>query len=188
MAQTTNNGYLGLFTGCMYSGKTTMLIDIYNDYREKNVKVCVINYIGDDRYHDELMSSHDKKMIPCHKVKSVYDVFSKNPDILKTIDVYLINEGQFFEDLYDIVKLLVMIHGKTVFVVGLDGDFSMNKFGQISDLIPLCDKYEKLYAKCSKCGNPASFTERITNDTTQVLIGSSDIYTPVCRRCRIPRS
>ena len=188
MEQTVKTGYLELFTGCMYSGKTTKLIDIYNDYREQNVEVCVINYINDDRYHDELMSSHDQKMIPCHKVKSIFDVFLKNPDILENIDVYLINEGQFFKDIYDTVKLLVEIHGKTVFVVGLDGDFLMKKFGQITDLIPLCDKYEKLYAECSKCGKPASFTERITADTTQVIIGSSDIYIPVCRNCRVSRS
>jgi thymidine kinase len=188
MHQSENVGYLEMFTGCMYSGKTTKLIDIYNDYLVKGIKTCVVNYIGDDRYHDEMMSSHDKKMIPCHRVKYIYDIFLKNPEILDTIDVYLINEGQFFKDLYEVVKLLVVSHGKTVYVVGLDGDFLMNKFGQISDLIPLCDKYEKLYAKCFKCNNPASFTERKTNDNKQLIIGSSDIYNPVCRNCRVIRS
>ena len=60
---TMATGYLGLFLGCMYSGKTSRLISLYNKYKKAGKEVCVINYISDVRYHTELMSSHDKVMI-----------------------------------------------------------------------------------------------------------------------------
>lgn len=176
-------GYLGLFLGCMYSGKTSKLIAIYNRYKNSDIPVCVINYEGDTRYHDELMSSHDRQMIPCHRVKNIYDVFKADPHLLKTTDIYLINEGQFFSDLFEVVKLLVVSHGKTVYVGGLDGDFEKNKFGQITDLISLSDDYEKLFAVCSNCKGKAAFTKRLTSDKDQVLIGGEDMYIPVCRKC-----
>ena len=43
--------------------------------------------------------------------------------------VILINEGQFFEDLFDWVIMMVEIYKKDVYVCGLDGDFKRNEFG-----------------------------------------------------------
>jgi len=182
--QSNMTGFLKLFTGCMYSGKTTKLIEIYNDYKNKGYTPCVINYFNDTRYHEKLLSTHDKVMIPCTKVKNIYDVFEKDPGILNTTKVFIINEGQFFDDLYDIVKLLVEKHHKRVYVCGLDGDFEKKTFGQITQLIPLCDEYEKLFAKCNGCGEKASFTKRLTSYTQQTMVGGTDMYIAVCRKCQ----
>lgn len=179
----TMDGNLHLILGCMYSGKTSRLISIYHDYKKKGKNVCAINYKSDTRYHPELMSSHDKVMIPCHRVDKIYDVFKNNTDLLQTVDVYIINEGQFFPDLYDVVKLLVISHKKTVYVGGLDGDFEMKQFGQIINLIPISTSYEKLYAKCTNCHEKASFTKRLTNNSNQILIGGKETHIPVCRKC-----
>ena len=180
---TTMVGYLGLFMGCMYSGKTSRLIEIYKQCEEEGKSVCVINYAGDIRYHPEKLSSHDKVMIPCVKVEKIYDVFDKDPELLKNVDVYLINEGQFFPDLFEVVRLLVNSHQKTVYVGGLDSDFQMKEFGQMLKLIPMATTYEKLYAKCSTCGASASFTKRLTSDKMQTIIGGEGMYIPVCRKC-----
>ena len=178
-------GFLKLFMGCMYAGKTTKLIEIYNDYKKQGIEPCVINYYGDVRYHNELLSSHDKVMIPCLKVKHIYDAFKDDEQLLERTEVFIINEGQFFADLYDVVRLLVTKHNKKVYVCGLDGDFKMGEFGEIIKLIPLCDEYEKLFAKCNKCGGKASFTKRLSDDKEQTVIGGSDMYIPVCRNCYI---
>jgi thymidine kinase len=179
---TMATGYLGLFLGCMYSGKTSRLISLYNKYKKAGQEVCVINYISDVRYHTELMSSHDKVMIPCLKAKNIYDIF-RDPKLLKKVDVYLINEGQFFPDLFEMVKILVSQHKKKVYVGGLDGDFERKEFGQLLKLIPFANSYEKLYAKCNKCGAKASFTKRLTNEKEQTIIGGTEMYIPVCREC-----
>ena len=77
-----------------------------------------------------------------------------------------------------------MKNGNKVYVCGLDGDFQRKKFGQILDLIPLCDKVTKLTSLCSICkdGTPGIFSMRITFEKEQTLVGSKN-YLPVCRRC-----
>ena len=176
-------GYLSIILGCMFSGKTSKLISIYKHNKLADISTCVINYIDDTRYDKKLMSTHDGIKIECKRVKKIYDIFNNDKEILKTVKCFIINEGQFFEDLYDVVNLLVTEHNKIVYVGGLDGDFNMKKFGQMLDLIPICDKVEKLTAICSLCKKTACFTKRIIQDKKQVLIGSSDMYIPVCRNC-----
>ena len=75
-------------------------------------------------------------------------------------------------------------NGKKIYVCGLDGDFERKKFGQILDLIPLCDKVSKLTSLCSICknGTPGIFSKRITTEKKQTVVGS-DNYIPVCRNC-----
>ena len=73
---------------------------------------------------------------------------------------------------------------KKVFIVGLDGDFEKNKFGEILDLIPHCDKVQKLNSLCGLCktGEPGIFSKRLTSEKEQTVVGSSN-YVPVCRKC-----
>lgn len=175
------NGYLELIIGPMFSGKTSQLVNIYKQYTFCNIPVCVINHDIDTRYHDEMLSTHDKIMIPCIRINKLAETL--NMKSLIESQVVLINEGQFFEDLYETVFKLIH-QNKKVYICGLDGDFERKKFGQILDLIPLCDKVTKLTSLCSKCknGTPGIFSMRITNEKQQTLVGSVN-YIPVCRKC-----
>lgn len=177
------SGYLELIVGPMFSGKTSMLINIYNSYN--NIKpISVINHTFDNRYHDFMLSSHDKIMIPCLQANKLNDLWKdRDNNELKYTEIILINEGQFFEDIYEVVSDMLK-NGKQVYVCGLDGDFERKKFGSILDLIPICDKVTKLNARCVMCTNncPAIFSKRLTNETKQTVIGSSN-YIAVCRSC-----
>ena len=184
LTKMNNSGYLAVYLWCMYAGKTSKLISIYNKNKAAGISTCVINYIEDKRYHDNKLSTHDRKMIECLSVRKIYDVFENDPNLLKQTEAFIINEGQFFSDLFEVVKLLVNEHNKKVYVCGLDGDYQMKKFGQILDLIPICDEVEKLHAICTICKAPASFTKRITQETEQKVIGS-DNHIPVCRMCHL---
>lgn len=184
MNKNTPAGYLELILGCMFSGKTTKLLEIYNMYKICEVECCVVNYDKDKRYHEELLSTHDKKMIPCINVKHLREAVT-DVNVAK-YDVFLVNEGQFFVDVDEVVLDLVQKHGKKVYVCGLDGDYKQQTFGNLLNLIPHCDNYSKLHAICKVCkdGTPASFSKRITSETDQEVIGS-DNYIPVCRKCYI---
>ena len=173
-------GHLELIFGCMFSGKTTKLIDIYKKYEICDISCVVINYSADTRYSNTHLVTHDKKKIPC----IFTDNLTFNDDILKKSDVFLINEGQFFPNLYNNVIKLVETYNKKVYVCGLDGDFERNTFGEMLKLIPRADKFYKQYAICKICkdGTKASFSKRITSEKDQTVIGS-DNYIPVCRKC-----
>ena len=179
----SDTGYLKIILGCMYSGKTSSLIRIYKYNKIAGIKTEVINYIDDNRYDPVKMSTHDGIKIDCLKFKNLNELFDKESDLIEKTDSFIINEGQFFNDLYDVVNKLVNEYHKVVYVGGLDGDFKMKKFGQILDLIPISDSVEKLTAICSLCKKKAAFTKRITKETVQTMIGGADKYIPVCRNC-----
>ena len=188
-------GYLELILGPMFSGKTTQIIQIHNNYSYIGKKVAVINYAEDKRYHDSMLSTHDHKMIPCilsHNIHTLWNEPNLNNDyyhILRNSDVILINEGQFFKNLKSIVIDMVENHNKIVYICGLDGDFKREKFGELMDLIPYCDKVNKLTSFCSKCrnGKKGLFSCRVTKETEQIVIGY-DNYKPLCRQCYISLS
>jgi len=188
--------YLELFVGPMFSGKTTKLIDLYKKFTFCQIKVCVINHSLDNRYSETQLVTHDGRSVPSifisHLLPFIQDTSSledpldengKNHLSIMMSDVILINEGQFFEDLYDGV-LELLKKNKKIYISGLDGDFQQNKFGRLLDLIPHCDKITKLQAICSLCkdGTPAIFSKRLVNEKSQTFIGS-DNYIPVCRKC-----
>lgn len=188
ITMTTNcNAYLEIILGSMFSGKTSRLVEIYKQCKFCNIPVIVVNHSCDNRYDDELLSTHDKIKIPCIKTNSLFEFWHKyyldNNTSIKNAEVILINEGQFFTDLYEVVDDMLQ-KGKKVYVCGLDGDFKRNKFGQMLDLIPLCDKVTKLTSLCSICknGTLGIFSKRITTEKEQTIVGS-DNYIPVCRMC-----
>jgi thymidine kinase len=164
----------------MFSGKTEELIRRLKRVKIANLKVEIFKPMIDKRYHDTMVSSHDKVLAPCIQTSQLGDVKS---DLLEKYDVILINEGQFFGDLSSVVIELLQSR-KKVYVCGLDGDFRRKKFGNILDLIPMCDKITKLTSLCSKCrdGTPGIFSMRLTDSTNQTMVGS-DSYIPVCRKC-----
>jgi thymidine kinase len=193
-----STSYLELFIGPMFSGKTSKLVEIYKQCLFCSIPVAVINHSIDTRYHDNLLSTHDKVMIPCiqtNKLKDIWpyalsindsdSILQRIDDSVKLInaDVIIINEGQFFEDLLPAIEHMLQ-HNKKIYVGGLDGDFERKKFGQILDLIPLCDKVNKMTSLCGICknGTPGIFSKRISLEKEQTVVGS-DNYIPVCRAC-----
>ena len=178
-------GYLEIILGPMYSSKSTRLVQIYNQCKFCEIPVITINHDIDNRYDQELMSTHDQIKIPCIKSNKLKNIWNKGflDKAICNTKVILINEGQFFDDLFEVVSDMVN-DGKQVYVCGLDGDFERKKFGQILDLIPLCDKVTKLTSICSKCknGTPGIFSMRLTKEIEQTVVGSEN-YIPVCRTC-----
>jgi thymidine kinase len=177
--QMIEEGYLELILGPMFSGKTTRLIQIYKEFTYIQQAVLVINYYADTRYDSTLLSTHDKTMIPCVHAKKIGDV-----NTWKAHDVIIINEGQFFQDIFESVLEMVDVFHKRVYICGLDGDFKRNKFGTLLDLIPHADEVTKLKSLCAICknGKRAIFSKRVSTEDSQIVIGS-DNYIPLCRNC-----
>jgi len=44
----------------------------------------------------------------------------------------------------------------------------------------------KVNAICMSCGDPANFSQRISNETIQVVVGETDKYEARCRKCFSP--
>ncbi len=185
-------GILNLIIGPMFSGKTTELIRIYNKYNittpnsKENSQIMVINHISDKRYSNDSVCSHNLEQINSISLKNLNDYYSLFKNGYEDCNnIILIDEAQFFEDLYDFCKNIVDTTNKTIYVFGLSGDYKREKFGQILDLIPIADNIKHLKALCYNCQifKEASFTKRVVNDKKQISVGGNDKYIAVCRDC-----
>lgn len=182
-----NNKKLGniqLILGCMFSGKTSELVRRIQRYKSIQKKVLFVNFIEDTRYNNETdinnIYTHDKVGCQGIYLEKLFTLINK----VKDYDVFVINEGQFFEDVYQISIELCEKYGKDVLICGLDGDFKRQTFKyNLLDLIPFADTVEILTAYCDICKDetPARFSKRISNETEQKVIGTKN-YIPVCRK------
>ena len=173
---------LHLKTGSMRAGKTTQLIKDYIAFKQDGKNVCIINYIGDiQRTKTEFLKSHDNIMVACLNIESFDEEKLQKYFRSNKTDIYMLNEGQFFNKLRETSIYIVESLKKDFYIYALDGDYKRENFGEIHTVLPLVDTYEKLYAKCN-CGNKALFSQRIVSDCKQTIIGT-DIYKSVCRKC-----
>ena len=169
-----------LIIGCMFSGKSTELIKKYNEYNEHNDKnILLINHTNDTRYGKNVISSHNKKQLKCFSCLELKE--ARSHESYKTSNMIMIDEAQFFPDLFDFVIKASETDNKDIIIAGLDGDYKREPFGDILRLIPLSDDIIKLKATCKFCNNTAIFTKRIINNNKQFLIGGTESYVPVCR-------
>ena len=191
---------LTVYCGNMFSGKTTELLKEVTKYSDLSKERCslIINHSSDTRDINKVVSSHS----------SIYKGLSDKVDVVSSptisdIDVsdYTIiglDEANFYPDLVQGIQKWLDLD-KHIICAGLDGDFKMNAFGDISKLLHLADKFIKLNAVCSICMKetadrgeiitpcnavPAAFTKKISGntDTVQIDIGGADKYIAVCRK------
>ena len=175
---------LHLILGPMFAGKTTSLINKINEISNSLNKdeMLIINHSSDIRYSENtFITSHDNIQIPCISMSLLSNIFDSKNNI-SNIKYIFINEGQFFPDLFDNIKILLIEYNIIIYICGLDGDYNQKPFPncKLLDLIPLSSSVIKLNAICSYCKNKAPFTKRIINSTDIILIGGAESYQPVC--------
>jgi len=79
--------------------------------------------------------------------------------------------------------------GIRVMVAGLDTNFRAEPFGPMAELITQAEFVTKLTAVCTKCGAPATRTQRLVNgkpasyNDPTILVGASESYEARCRHC-----
>lgn len=56
-------------------------------------------------------------------------------------------------------------------------------FGRILELVPLAESVTKLSAICMICHKDAAFSKRLGTEKEVEVIGGSDKYIAVCRKC-----
>lgn len=186
---------LELIFGPMFAGKTTELNRRLNLYNEMNLNVLYINSSLDTRSitnfstHNNTLKENTKiSYIKCSNLKEIYD-------ILINYDVIGIDEGQFFNNLYEDVKYLVDELNKKVIISGLDADYKREPFGDIIKLIPLCDSVIKLKPFCKYCRDNrkivhAIFTSKHSDNklSDNIDVGGYDKYFPTCRVCYLKQN
>lgn len=182
-------GSLHLYIGPMYSGKTSKLISNYDEVDSFGIEQIVIDYDEklNNGYKLDNLYNHDNKTVQCYKTTDIYNIY--NIPNFSNIKIIHINEGQFFKDLYNTIIQLVEYYNKTVYIYALDGDFNRDKFGDILDLIRICDTVIKLNGKCKICNKPSLFSHRLNHSNQQIEFNDDKqpSYIPLCRKCYLKK-
>lgn len=178
-------GYLNLIIGPMFSGKSSRLIQYIRQYRTLGSNLIVIKPSLDTRYtiNNEICThNHEKESCVIYDkdlLKNIFDDMNYND-----YEVIIIEEGQFFSNLYEIVKKMTDTDKKKVYISALNGDSNRKIFGDIHKLIPLADNIEFLQSLCIDCkdGTLGIYSKRITEESSQILIAGNNKYKAVCRK------
>jgi len=172
-------GWIEVVCGSMFSGKTEELIRRIKRAQFAQQSVEIFKPQIDTRYDDQAVVSHNDNRIMSTPVQASQEILLLAHDV----NVIGIDEAQFFDDELPHVATHLAKIGKRVIVAGLDMDFKGQPFGPMASLLAIADYITKLHAVCVRCGDPAQFSYRLTEDENRVLLGESESYEPRCRHC-----
>ena len=187
-----SDGKLEIVLGTMFSGKTKYILSQILVFANKRFKILYINIEFDNRSesafstHNPFINSKEYENKENIK-KNVTMIKRKNLESIdfKPYDIVIIDEAHFFQDLVNFTHQLLK-NKKYVIIASLIADFKGNKFGNIYDLIPICDDIKRLQAYCEICAQEESYrvaiySKRMGDSKETIEIGGSEKYIPVCR-------
>jgi thymidine kinase len=175
-------GQIEVICGSMFSGKTEELIRRLRRAQIAKQKVSIFKPLIDNRYSEKEIVSHSEQRIPSTAVNTAQEIIMFAYDA----EVIGIDEAQFFDtELVNVCQTLAD-QGKRVIVAGLDTDYKGIPFEPIPQLLAVAEYITKTLAVCMKCGAPANKTQRISKDSSRVVVGAEDKYEARCRDCFEP--
>ena len=178
--QPVHTGWIEIICGSMFSGKTEELIRRLRRAIIARQTVQCFKPARDDRYATEAIVTHAGLSLESEPVVRAGEILTHlRPDV----QVVGIDEAQFFDEEIVAVAEHLADEGKRVICAGLDLDWRAEPFGAMPLLIAKAEYITKTLAICMICGNPANRSYRLTDEESQVLVGSYGHYEPRCRRC-----
>lgn len=177
--ENTQQGWIEVICGSMFSGKTEELIRRLRRAEFAKQTIVLFKPIIDDRYATEAVVSHQGQSWLAKRVAAARDILENwNGEQIVAID-----EAQFFDaDIISICNQLAS-KGTRVIIAGLDMDYKGSPFGPMPHLMAVAEFVSKVHAVCVSCGQLAQFSHRTVAQTEQVLVGAVEKYKPLCRAC-----
>ncbi|MDZ4708013.1 MAG: thymidine kinase [Saprospiraceae bacterium] len=173
------SGWIEVICGSMFSGKTEELIRRIKRAKIANQKVVIFKPSTDVRYDEKQVVSHDQNIIESVPLKSSREILK----YAAGMEVIGIDEAQFFDpDLTEVCQQIAL-RGIRVIAAGLDMDYLGRPFGPVPHLLAIAEYITKVHAICPHCGNLATHSYRLTEETDTVVLGEKDKYEPRCRTC-----
>lgn len=173
-----------MIIGCMSAGKSSELIRRIERARLAYLPTIICRPATDTRSKPDHVESRNGLASQAIVVDSAKEMLKYSSQAV----VIGIDECQFFgNDVIDVV-LALLRQRKKIIASGLDLDYRGKPFGPVPHLLALADRVDKLLAVCKKCGSDfACRTQRLVNDSEQILVGDSQ-YEARCIDCFEPPS
>lgn len=165
-------------TGPMFSSKSAVMIERYNNIWNKE-KVMCFKPKKDDRDFGIIKSRTSDTQINAICIKNLEEIYNYiNPNI-RTI---FIDEIQFLEgDVYVLLDLSIN-HDIDIYASGLNMTSEQVPFGIMPNVMAIADEITILKASCFDCNKDACYSYYEAGKTEEVVVGS-DGYIPLCASC-----
>ena len=172
------SGWIEVICGSMFSGKTEELIRRLKRAKFARQKVEIFKPAIDVRYDEVKVVSHDHNEIISTPVSHSSEILLR----ASGVDVVGIDEAQFYDDgIVEVCNTLANT-GVRVVVAGLDMDYLGRPFGPMPNLMATAEYVTKVHAVCTRTGNLANYTHRLTRNDSLVLLGETQDYEPLSRK------
>jgi thymidine kinase len=182
MRTKSSTGSIEVICGSMFSGKTEELIRRLRRAEIARQKVAIFKPGIDTRFGNDHIVSHNEQKLRSVAVSNAREILEQVNDA----QVIGIDEGQFFDaGLIEVCNMLAE-QGKRVIVAGLDMDYRGKPFEPMPQLMAIAEQVTKTQAVCMQCGEPASYTQRLTDAKERVVVGAKEMYEARCRKCYEP--
>ena len=181
--QRTNQGWIEVIVGSMFSGKSEELIRRLRRAQIARQRVQIFKPALDTRYDGSQIVSHSDMRIGSSTVSSSQELLQATA---ADTEVVGIDEGQFFDPGLPAVCNQLAGRGVRVIVAGLDQDYLGKPFEPMPQLLAIAEYITKTLAICMVCGNPANHTQRLVPSGDRVLVGAQGMYEARCRQCFDP--
>lgn len=177
------SGWIEVICGPMFSGKTEELIRRLRLALIAKQKVEIFKPAIDKRYSEEHIESHDEARFKCTPLSEAGRILELVGDHTRVVGI---DEAQFFDESIVAVCQKLANRGIRVITAGLDQDYLGQPFGPMPKLMAVAESVLKLKAVCMVCGGLASRSQRLTAETSQVVVGAGNHYEARCRACFDP--
>lgn len=169
-----------LYTGCMFSGKSSLLLRDVRRYRRMGKPVVVFKPKLDTRYADSSIVTHDGERLDAIQIGTGVELIECLAQSDETHTVVAVDEAFMIEGIAQTLNWLFM-QGLTIVVSSLDLGSSVTPFAEITEMFPFATRVEKCTAVCAVCKGVAAYTYRKIDDESEILVGGDDEYEPRCR-------
>ena len=182
--------------GAMESGKSTSLLQVVHNYKDKDKTVFLlkpqIDTKGDRHVVSRIGIQSDVDALVAED-QSIFDILmSLSNTNFEKIDAVIIDEAQFLTpDQIDQLYYMTKQYDIPILCYGLRCDFQMKGFPGATRLLEIADSIEELKTIC-KCGSKATQNMRYLNgiptfNGDQVAIDGENkvTYESVCGKCYI---
>lgn len=170
-----------LFTGSMYSGKSTSLINVIENYDRAKKNILLLSHKIDKRYDESSISTHNKKLIKCNLISTLDDAVMLDLDR----DAIFIDEIQFFKK--EVIEFIINHKGLNtkLYMSGLDLNWKGEPFETTQFVMSYSDKIFKLKTICDTCKKYAHcISHKIDNTNNNIIdVGGKNKYIPICQQC-----
>ncbi len=181
----SNNPTFVVYTGCMFSSKTTKLLSAIERHKLQNKTVAVFKPSLDDRYDTSDIVSHAGWKHSARTVKEGADILGILSEEENQPDVVAIDEAFMIPGVAEVLIWLYRT-GISVIVSSLDLSYTGKPFKENTQLLPWATHIEKCAAICTVCGRDAFYTHKkqVTGEELEngIEVGGAELYEPRCWR------